>query len=232
MRVITALTRGYKKIDGYATLIERNKALDRFFNGKYPLILFHEGNIPGRHQRYIANQTPNQSVQFLDISDRWQGGYEGMCRFQMWDVWDICQHYEMIFRVDEDCVISEMPTDPFEMMGDNVYLKSCYWGESHSETNASLPQEIETLTGAKRANFYNNKFVYSNVSLAKPSFWLTGMPSLILKSLASHPGQRKNRWGDLPVLGSLLNIYAQGKVGTLTGLKYKHISHNVEVVCG
>jgi hypothetical protein len=232
MRVITALTRGYKDISGYATLIERNKALDKFFNGKYPLILFHEGNISSRQQRYIADQTPNQRIEFLNIADRWQGGYEGMCRFHMWDMWEVCQHYEMVLRVDEDCIISEMATDPFEMMGDNVYLKSCYWGESHSETNATLPQEIENLTQRNRENFYNNKFVYTNVSLARPSFWRSGEVGSVLKALSYMPDQRKNRWGDLPVLGSLLNIYAKDKVGTLTGMKYFHGTHNVQVVCG
>src|SRR5688572_10524135 len=135
MRVITALTRGYKDAAGYDRLIDRNIAIDKFL-GKYPLVLFHEGDITGRQQRYIQERTPNLSISFLDIADRWEGGYEGMCKFHMWDMWEVCQHYEMVLRIDEDCVITEMVEDPFEMMGDNVYLKSCYWAESHSETNA------------------------------------------------------------------------------------------------
>jgi hypothetical protein len=233
MRAIVALTRGYKDIDGYTTLIQRNEAIQKFFGGKYPLLLFHEGNITPRQQQHIQNRTPNQEIQFHAITDRWPGGYEGMCRFQMWDIWDLCQHYEYILRIDEDCVIMEIGADPFDIIAvtGNVYLRSCYWAESHSETNATLPEVIENLTGVDRKDFYNGKFVYTNVGLARPSFFREGKVGAILKALAFDPEQRKNRWGDLPVLGSLLNIYGIGRVGVLAGMKYKHISHNVEVVC-
>jgi len=51
----------------------------------------------------------------------------------------------------------------------------------------------------------------------------------ILKNLALSDTQLKNRWGDLPLLGSLLNIYAKDKVGTLDGLIYYHESHNATI---
>jgi len=234
MNSIVCLTRGYKSNEGYTTLVLRNQAIEKFFGNKYPLLFFHEGNISNRQQEYIKSCTGrSMDLQFHDISDRWPGGYEGMCRFNMWDLWDVCQHYEMILRIDEDCVITEMATDPFELMGDNVYLKSCYWAESHSETNATLPQVIEDLTGVPRSLFYDdNKFVYTNVGMARPAFFRTGRVGAMLKAIAFNPEQRKQRWGDLPVLGSLLNIYGVGRVGTLVGMKYKHLSHDVEITCG
>jgi len=223
------LTRGYNEIEQYDTLIRRNEAIFKFFGDHYPILLFHEGNIKKHHQDHIKSMQPME-IQFHDISDRWAGGYEGMCRFNMWDVWDVCQYYDYILRIDEDCILLEMETDPFLNAWTHPYHKSVFWAESHSETNATLPQEIERLTGEKREDFYNDKFVYTNVGLSSPGFWRDGEVARVLKEIAFHPGQRKNRWGDLPVLGSLLNIYAP--IGTLTGMKYLHLSHNVEITCG
>lgn len=236
MNAIVCLTRGYKDAGKYETLLKRNAAIYKFFGNKYPVLIFHEGNISSRQQKYISSRH-EMDVQFHNIADRWKGGYEGMCRFYTWDLWDVCQHYEYIFRVDEDCELTEMQQDPFEKItGSNipeekrcVYLKSVYWAESHSETNATLPQIIERLTG--ESDFYNGQFPYTNVSLSSVKFWREGKVNEVLKAIALSPDQRINRWGDLPVLGSLLNVYAKGKVGTLTGMKYYHLSHNVTVEC-
>ena len=227
---IVALTRGYNELEKYETLIRRNDAIEKFFGSKYPILLYHEGNIDGKAQRYIRGAS-RMDIQFHDISDRWQGGYEGMCRFNMWDIWEVCQYYDYILRIDEDCILLEVEQDPFEHIDGNVYVKSCFWAESHSETNATLPREIERLTGQKKEDFYNDKFVYTNVGLSTPKFWRNGNVGRVLNELAFSPEQRKNRWGDLPVLGSLLNIYAPYRIGTLTGMKYLHLSHDVEITC-
>ena len=52
----------------------------------------------------------------------------------------------------------------------------------------------------------------------------------ILKNICLSDLQLINRWGDLPILGSLLNIFAKENIGTLQ-LKYKHKSHNCIVDC-
>jgi len=231
MKAIVCLTRGYRDVNKYETLLKRNDAIYRFFGDKYPILIFHEGNISGRQQRYIKSKHP-MDIQFHDIGNRWTGGYEGMCRFHAYDIWEVCQHYEYILRIDEDCHLLEMTQDPFENIGDNVYLKSVFWAESHSETNATLPDALEKLTGSKRENFYNGKFVYTNVSLSNVSIWREGKAAEVLGILARSEMQRINRWGDLPLLGSLLNIYFSDKVGTLTGMKYSHLSHGNIITCG
>jgi len=227
---IICLTRGYDDLSKYDTLIARNDAIEKFFGTKYPILIFHEGNITQVAQRYIIGGS-DMNIQFHNIADRWTGGYEGMCRFYAWDIWDVCQYYDYILRIDEDCELQEITQDPFENIGDNVYLKSCYFAESHSETNATLPYVIEGLTGVPREEFYNDKFVYTNVSLSSVRFWREGPAADILNRVALSVDQRKNRWGDLPILGSLLNIYAKGKVGTLTGMKYSHLSHGNVITC-
>jgi len=228
---IVALIRGYKDQDGYKTLINRNTAVERFFGDKYPLVFFHEGNIKQRDQLHIKGQTPTLNMSFVDISDRWTGGYEGMCRFYAYDLWEVCQYYEYIMRIDEDCILLERDRDPFDNIGGNVYLKSVFFAESHSETNATLPQEIERITGREKATFYNDKFVYTNVSLSSVKFWREGEVADVLQLLAKSKEQRRNRWGDLPMLGSLLNIYAPDRIGTLTGIRYAHMSHANVITC-
>lgn len=227
---IVALTRGYSELLKYELLIIRNQFIKKTINqdNRYPLVLFHEGNIPKSHQNYIIENSSAQNVEFIDISKSWAGGYEGMCRFQTYDIWNYCSHYDRIMRVDEDCQILECG-DPFNM-GDNVYLRSVYFAESHSETNATLPGRIQELTGADPKDFYNDKFVYTNVGVADVKFWLEPEMNKLIKTIAHSEDQYKNRWGDLPVLGSLLNIFAKGRVGHIEGLKYKHISHNNEIV--
>lgn len=226
-KAISALTRGYKSLEGYKTLIQRNKAIKKFINlnNNIPLVLFHEGNIIKDHQDFIIDQSLGQKIEFVDISKSWFGGYEGMCRFNILELWEYLKEYDAVLRVDEDSIISKCPIDPFSLIGNNVFLKTVYWGESHSETNATFPQFLESLTGAKKEDFYNNKFPYTNLCLVLPSFWNEPSMNLLLQKIGTSPLQKINRWGDLPVLGSLLNIYASGRVGTLTGLEYTHLSH-------
>lgn len=226
---IIALTRGYVSRNRYDTLLKRNECIYKVFGAKYPVILFHEGNINEMHQNYIKMQTPALNIIFTDISSVWKGGYEGMCRFNSLDVFEFCKEYDYVLRIDEDCHIEQLNGDPFESVGDNVYLKSLYWGESHSETNATLPQAIEKLTGVSREEFYNNKFPYTNIGLSKVSFWLSEPVKSVLTEISTCKEQRDNRWGDLPIHGSLLNIYAKGMVGTIQGLVYNHLSHGFKL---
>jgi len=227
---IVALTRGYNNRRDYQWLIKRNQAIKKFFGDKYPIILFHEGTIRQQDHEYI-NQQSGLKCQFIDIKPVWVGGYESMCRFQTYWLWEYCKEYDYVLRIDEDCFLTKVEKDPFEMIGNNVYLKSVYWGESHSETNATLPIKINELTGVPPQAFYNNKFPYTNVGLSSVKYWRGPLMSELLKKIALCDEQLKNRWGDLPVLGSLLNIDAPDRVGTLEGMAYYHRSHNVEVIC-
>lgn len=231
MNKIACLTRGYNELERYNSLINRNKAIKQFINQdcKIHLIIFHEGNITDEQMNYITSQSEGQILSFIDISSVWIGGYEGMCRFYTYNFWNYFDKEDLVLRIDEDCIVTKCDNNPFELIGENYYLRSVYWAESHSETNATLPQYVEKLTGIESNVFYNGKFPYTNVGLGKVSFFKTIEP--LLKNIALNPLQLANRWGDLPVLGSLLNIYAIGRVGALTGMSYKHYSHNVEINC-
>jgi hypothetical protein len=183
-------------------------------------------------QDYIREKSMGQTIKFVDISDVWAGGYEGMCKFHIYHFWQKCQELGIKYamRIDEDCIIQKVIYDPFSQIENAFlpYMTSVFWAESHSETNATLPDYIAFLTGAKKEEFYNDKFPYTNVSVADVDFMLA-LPHL--KTIAYSPLQRQNRWGDLPVLGALLNICAKDKIGTLAGLSYYHSSHNMSINC-
>lgn len=231
---IVCLTRGYNSEAKYGNLINRNICIHKYLNGdgRYPLIFFHEGNIPAHHQKHITDNAKGQDCRFIDISDVWSGGYEGMCRFMGLQLWEKCAElgFDYVMRIDEDCHLQSCDIDPFTVIGDNVYLRSVYWSESHSETNYTLPYALEKLTGVPFQSYYNDKFVYTNVSLSSVGFWMDPKMHQILKTLCNSDEQRKNRWGDLPLLGALLNLYAKGRVGFMPGLSYSHLSHGNVIV--
>jgi hypothetical protein len=147
-------------------------------------------------------------------------------------LWEKCAElgFDYVMRIDEDCHLQSCDIDPFTVIGDNVYLRSVYWSESHSETNYTLPYALEKLTGVPFQSYYNDKFVYTNVSLSSVGFWMEPKMHQILKTLCNSDEQRKNRWGDLPLLGALLNLYAKGRVGFMPGLSYSHLSHGNVIV--
>jgi hypothetical protein len=142
---IVCLTRGYKNIEGYKSLIKRNECIEEYVGIEYQCIIFHEGNINKEHQDYIYSKS-KMNISFVDISPVWVGGYESMCRFQSYWIWEYCKSYDNIMRVDEDCFIETSLDNVFDMNG-CVFKYSTLWAESHSETNATLPFEIEKLTG-------------------------------------------------------------------------------------
>lgn len=231
---IVCLTRGYAYLRGYDVLIKRNQSIYEHINKdlKYPLIIFHEGNIPIHHQDHIISLGFGQDIRFVDVSKDFSGGYEGMCQFQTYHIWNYCKQYDYILRVDEDCWITGVAENPFDQIGNYLYLKSVYSAEPHSETNATLPDKIlSLLPDEKKEDFYNDKYPYTNVGLAKVSFFTDSKINDLLYMIAMCPDQRTYRWGDLPIIGSILNIFAKGEVGTLTGLSYFHQSHGNTVVC-
>jgi hypothetical protein len=232
---IVCLTRGYSHVNNYYMLIQRNNLIYHHLNEKmnkhYQSIIFHEGNISKEHQDFILEHSQDKTIQFVDVSSIWTGGYAGMCKFNMYDIWNYTKEYDFILRVDEDCFISKIEIDPFSCIDDKVFLISAPCRESHEATNATLPQFIESITNVPASLFYDHKFPYTNVCISSVQFWREPPVSSILKQIAFSELQHKNRWGDLPVLGSLLNIYAKDRVGNLKQFEYYHESHKETINC-
>jgi hypothetical protein len=140
---ITALTRGYEKLEGYNNLITRNQLIyDKIVsktNLSFDCILFHEGNITEEHQRHISDASPlkitfknvkecGDKTAFDDsrdvvnmelcppteLSSRFPLGYKHMCYFWSINLFDYLTDYDYIIRMDEDVFIQDIDTRVLE----------------------------------------------------------------------------------------------------------------------
>lgn len=250
---IVCLTRGYNDISQYSTLIKRNNKLYENFNNRYnyPLIIFHEGNITGQHQEHIFRNSNNQEISFVDIKEeftwpsevnqirdnRFNLGYRMMCRFHSFYIWEHLKNYDYVLRVDEDGFIEKLDYDVFQYMQDNSYdyLTCRFMEEYHLLTNSTLPQAVESLIPDKfklqdydQTNFW---IPYTNLYIAKTSFFLDNNVNKFLKDLISMNDFLMNRWGDAPVHGITLKAF-EGKISHIKDCVYRHGSHDCLVKDG
>lgn len=233
---IVGLVRGYEDKSLYDKLIKRNLLLHEFVTDKfkldYPYVLFHEGNISLNDQSYIRYESHNDSIIFVDVSKHWDSnirGYINMCRFNSFYIWDYCKDFDYIMRVDDDCYITKCEINPFDSIGNNVFLYSFLFSETNKGTNLTLPTYIEHLTGIESKKFYT-QFPYTNVYLSSVDFWHDKDINTMLKKISTSNWQVTYRWGDVPILGCLLNLYADGRISYIKGMEYIHSSANEAVL--
>jgi Glycolipid 2-alpha-mannosyltransferase len=249
---IVCLTRGYPNVRGYHHLIERNRAIYEIINRnrtrQYPLILWHEGNIPAEHQRYIAGQDPNEDLRFVDVSrvfrlpmslrerDLVGGGtvgYRLMCRFHSYYIWQYTRQFDYVMRLDEDCTLISAAGDPIALLADaqGDFATAVFTKESHQLTNHTLPVFVQSFIEATQADTqfspYNQDFPYTNLYVTRTAFWRQANVQQFLDAVRRERDSLRLRWGDLPVLGVALNMFAAPeKVYRLSGIGYRHGSHN------
>lgn len=242
--VLAALVRGYPSLINYKNLIKRNKLINKNIIPKVgtsiKLILFHEGNISLKHQNFI-NQESKVDYEFIDVSDdfiydiqhidkipdidRFGIGYRLMCKFNFYNIWNYISDYDYLIRVDEDVLVKKFNFNFQENFNsDFVFGTAKLSNETHLYTNKSLPIELQKLFKVSNLNFYNHKFPYTNFFITKINFWTNPVVSSLLKELADNQQQIIYRWGDLPILGSVLN-FMDTDITILNKIKYSHLSH-------
>lgn len=236
---IIGLTRGYPNNQSkYSDLLLRNSKIYENINSKllnpYKLIIFHEGNISFSDQKYIQKNSP-EDLQFIDISNLFNkysstDGYKIMCKFQMYYLWQYVKEFDYVVRIDEDVFIEKYDEKTIQKMAkkniDFYFSKLSY--ESHIPTNKTLPFFIKKHYGLKNIKFYNHLFPYTNFYISKTNIWLIPRVNELLKKIAESTEQIEFRWGDLPVLGCLLNL-ENFNYQRLKKLSYLHDSHNIYV---
>lgn len=241
---IVALVRGYKSNHEYEQLITRNIAINETINtrikNKFPLILFHEGNISSKQQQYVIERS-KANIKFIDVSkefifeksilskaidlNRFNVGYRLMCRFNFYSIWNYVSEYEYIIRIDEDVIIKKFDIKNLESINNkNIFSTISLSKESHVPTNETLPFELMKIFQTNTPDFYNHRFPYTNFYISRVDFWLRKDVNQNLKKLLSDY-QIIYRWGDLPILGSFLNFYEK-EIKILNNSKYYHSSHN------
>ena len=237
--VVYCLTRGYspaKKLN-YLLLVVRNLSVIFFlFRTRQlkstKLMVLHEGNV-SKHDQAVLNFLALGRLTFQSVaedfkrlphqiwpSDNSNLGYSLMCRFQYSKVWKYLVNFDKAIRVDEDIVLLNGPS----FSGVRLLTAGLQIGESHKETNESLPIELEARG---LGGFYDHEFPYTNVMALSLEFWLGEQVQEKLNSLGDNELALIKRWGDLPVLGVVAK-----KMGGLSSdemlekkFTYLHLSH-------
>lgn len=251
---IVCLTRGYSELSGYIALIKRNRSIYEVINRhrerQYPLIIWHEGNIPREHQYYVLDQECNDDVRFVNISrvfrlprtikeedlaERWRVGYRLMCRFNFYHIWKYTKAFKYVMRLDEDCVLLSSKEDPIEALSNlqGDFAAPLFTEETHELTNQSLSafvQEFADVHGSLIAKPYNQIFPYTNCYVTRTAFWREQEVQNFLDAVRKNRDSICLRWGDLPVLGAALNMFAApDKVHRFSEIRYWHGSHHTTV---
>lgn len=239
-KAIAVLTRGYNQIQSYNMLIRRNEYIEKNIKNKlYHLLIFHEGNISRSHQQYIqacSNLpikfigippfTPIKDVNFTLKSGGHGWGYRHMCSFWFVDFWEYVEDYDMILRIDEDCIMESNLDLIFKELEDKV----CVYGKWH-------PDDESVTEGL---NDFSLKFFGNEKGPKEPSGPYTNVLGLNLRLLRKNNKlfeyinklkQSNNifihRWGDLPLWGEILYyMYKPSEYQENKKIKYYHISHN------
>ncbi len=139
---ISVLTKGYKDIEEYKTLIIRNNFIHDNIISKshldFDMVIFHEGNITEKHQKHISKQSKSKLIfrdikQYAtksafddsknihnmelcppnDLSERFTLGYKHMCHFWSIDIFDYLPEYQYTIRIDEDCYVDRIDPEVF-----------------------------------------------------------------------------------------------------------------------
>lgn len=246
---IGALVRGYKDLKDYDTLISRNHAIDKILISNLKIqtdmILFHEGNITNSQQEYIEEKS-NLPIKFINVSDdflyeksldsssvdfdRFKSGYRLMCKFNAFGIWKYLEQYNYFMRIDEDVIVNKIDLKLLNKTKnlDNSFYTVSLSNETHQPTNETLPIYLKSLLNLDNKNFYNHKFPYTNLYITDVNIFKRKEIIDSLKAIAENSDQFKYRWGDLPILGSILNIF-NIEIKLLRKTQYFHISHNVSV---
>lgn len=249
---IVCLTRGYSNPQYYGSLIVRNRHIFENFNKKlkqqYPLVIFHEGNIPKEHQDFILSHEKNSSVSFVNIAeefkmppdlhisevrdDRFHLGYRFMCRFFVYGIWKYIKEYDYFFRIDEDTLIGELNYDIFEHMRAHSldYMPSRFTHEYHEFTNETIPEVAESLLQGKwKASDYDQTILWvplTNLYASSVKFFMQEHVQKFLQAITSDKRFIIYRWGDHVVQGICLKTFSSpDKVKVIHDFASMHGSH-------
>ena len=96
--------------------------------------------------------------------------------------------------------------------------------EGHEYTNNTLPTFLRDVFNSTESAFYNHKFPYTNFYVSKLDFWRKQNIQNNLQLISDNPQQIISRWGDLPIIGSILN-FENINIEIIKGVEYSHLSH-------
>jgi len=242
-QVIFCLARGYTHTEmyKYRKLVLRNLLLRinmKRYKSKWDYLIFHEGNIGKFHQFIIKFFSLNFSIEFISVQSDFKLpdfatqfkfknlGYILMCRFHSLQVWKYLEEYQIAMRVDDDVFILNL--NP--ILKNRVFDCAQIGEETHMLTNLTFPKYLKTIG---MESFYDHNFPYTNFYITRPDFWLQRSVQSLIAQIASNPESVLNRWGDLPILGVVLNRFRDKNENFLRrDISYYHFSHRATIKNG
>ena len=256
---IAVLTRGYQNLQQYNTLIQRNisiaKNIGKMLN-YIDILIFHEGNILDIHQQYISKGTPLLNLKFICIKEHafnddkktisffeptksFGLNYRHMCSFWFVDFWKFVENYDMILRIDEDCMIDFIIPELFFVL-QNKSVVYGEWSKDHDFVTYGLNKFTQQFI---RTDIFNNNYNNKPIFNHRPSGPYTNVFGLNLERLRKNMMIQKYikkikesnyiyifRWGDLPLWGESLFYFCDPiEYFKFEKIKYFHGSHNYHV---
>jgi len=251
---VAVLTRGYQNLQQYNTLIKRNISIANNLGSLQgiDILVFHEGNILEPHQKYISHFTPQLNLKFICINEHafkdekkeisffeptkaFGLNYRHMCSFWFVDFWNFVNDYDLILRVDEDCIIEFNIPELFYHLQNKTAIYGT-WTRDHDFVTYRL-------------NKFTEQFIKENMQISgpiiphRPSGPYTNVFGLNLARLRINTLAQKYiekvkslnyiyifRWGDLPLWGELLFYLCDpNNYMKYDKIKYFHGSHNFHV---
>lgn len=237
-KAIVALSKGYSHSVQYGDIVIRNKFIEENIKDVCDIIIFHEGNILPEHQLFIKNST-SLPVNFIAIpefkeiegvqfhSEYGAGfgwGYRHMCNFWFVGFWKYLDAYDMVLRIDDDCIVRSSIDDIFESLKNFACVYGEWTGDGDSVT--------------KGLNDFSLSFFGSDKGPNAPSGPYTNLIGLNLKKIRQTPKffdyvkavEDSNnifiyRWGDLPLWGEALHYLFNKEDHCKINVKYFHASH-------
>jgi hypothetical protein len=238
---VFCLVRGKSTIFGYRGLILRNWSLRRNMkveaDQRVSYIVFHEGNVSKLQQSLIRFVSGIQ-INFSDIGaiftpfpnqtiseNRSAAGYSLMCRFMYLQVWELLSDFDMVARVDDDCVVFNLP---LKLSDDLVFQGGILIEDGHKPTNDSLPEVL----GPKRSRHWGPNVANTCVFVTRMSFWAKPEVIEFLREIGEHNLALEKRWGDHRVLGIALKMFGKWESDNCVinpQIDYLHFSHNQRI---
>ena len=209
---VAVLAKGRTETTGYGDLIERTLAVARqSWSTKFDHLIFHEGNIPMEHQRYIQSEVPSLDLQFISVRDFFEptklrataiveaggtansrtygcdpvqaqgSGYKAMCAFWYASFSRYTKKYTHLLRIDEDCVIDESQPDPLVSLGEADIAAPTWWYKESADLSKGMSPFFRLL--ANRSGHA--------VQFPEPGRWRSPYSNVMMLSLR---WLRRMRW--------------------------------------
>lgn len=243
---VVCLTRGYPHVEMYNKLIDRTNKINECFKS-IEHVIFHEGNIPIEHQDYIESKC-HEPINFVHVDfsipkdiqipmetfKTWRDGscypgYHRMCEFNFCDIWSYVNGYDIMIRIDEDCIINgnkwQEEFNSF-LNSENVFSCLTYNNnnrDTHELTNKTLPEFLKRNFGTDE--MYKS-LPATNLYFTRINFWKRKDVKDFIKKIKLSNGCIMYRWGDAPLIDICLNMFAENKIDKIKNCEYFHGSHN------